>query len=479
MMSPFKRFFQFPVVEDQKKHLQVQWVTNPRLQQQILQRQQQTPQLQEALLAKQLFDEFRQNPQNTEIKEHWIAFLASFTWSAAREIKKDLVGAGLTTSKIELKDLFQLAMSYAFDPISFLKKFDSKRSQAELWYPALKAYTRTKMEGQLVDYVRSQAFKTFKRSSLGLAARATRKRVKDALTWQGQQSPLRDRYILAWQCFDEARKAKEINISSPKVQQFQKIADRYNQRRVKLPLAAEDNPSLNSQTIEKWLKEIGEAIRRYIEQPVTSLDDFQSGKTDCSILEGVVDELSTLNIERLEVRQQQELLNQFISEQLTTLGSELQRLLFLRYGLEIQQKIIAQILETQQSKISERCNQIIKQLIQTLIQQEWLGFNQSVSLNSETLRVLKANLEEILSNYYQDWFLIQIKNVFQSHPQLYQGFLNSEYEVLLKEGEISLVTLISTTIQRQFNVSLTSQNEAQQSLVKKIEECLRIVAYNL
>ena len=473
-----KSFFQFPVIEEQGKDLQVRWVTNPRLQQQMRQRQRQTPQ--EAHLVRELFTEFQQNPQNLQIKQHWIAFLSSFSWSVAWKIQKDLKGAGLDSSQVDLKESFQLALTYAFNPIQFFQKFDSDREE-ELWYLSLKAYARKKIEGQLIDYIRSQVFKTFKRSSLGLAARATKKRVKDALTWQGHQSPLRECYVLAWQCFDEASKAKAINIASPQREQFQAIADRYNERRAKLSFGTNDHLSLNGQQIEDWLKEIGEIIRRYIDQPITSLNKVQSENTDSSLLDNVVDNSSTVDVESLEVTEQQELLNQFLSRQLTNLDPERKKLLFLRYGLELKQTIIAQKLATKQAKISERCSQFIKNLRESLIREKWLGIDESLILTSEVLKVLKDNLEEMLKNYYQDWFVFQIKNACQQYSQLYQHFLNSEYDLLLKHDEetVSLISLLHLEIQTQFQVSLNNQEEAKQSLIDKIEECLPVVTYNL
>ena len=64
-----------PVIDEQKGSWKVKWLIDPQLQRNIGRMRQDTPTLDEALLARQLFAQFNANPQRKIIKEHWSAFL--------------------------------------------------------------------------------------------------------------------------------------------------------------------------------------------------------------------------------------------------------------------------------------------------------------------------------------------------------------------------------------------------------------------
>lgn len=490
-MREFKKFYLMPVIDEQKGSWKVKWLIDPQLQRNIGRMRQDIPTLDEALLARQLFAQFNANPQRKIIKEHWSAFLLSFSWTVAIELKQEIPKTRLNhcDPNAFFKDLLQLAMNHAFHPQKFLEKFDSSRASTSLWYPTLKVYTREKMQGLLVDEVRRmEGFKTFKRSNWGLAARASKKRVADALKWMGQRSALLDQYLLVWQCFQEAYQAKLINISSPQPKQLSALAQQYNQRRDRLSLPVNSNPALSGEEISRYLEEIGAAIRHYIDQPITSL---VSDENDFSWLDYLADPSSTLNLEVLELGEQKQLLYQFITDQIRELSLPSQQLLFLRYGLELKQVMIAKLLEIEQAKVSRCCTKLLKFLLDRLMQEKWILRDQQLNLTSETLQLLKADLQELLHNYYQDWLVEQLRKALAQQSNKQKECLRLAYRSQPKRDRSSvpiqgiedqlkkLLYFLNNAIQKefQFPLSLTNQKEIKFSLASNLEQILAIALY--
>lgn len=94
-------------------------------------------------------------------------------------------------------------------------------------------------------------------SAMTLVAKSSRKRVREGLNDVGEEVV---KLTLVWACLKEVKDANGINLDSPKAEELEAIAQRYNQLREQLPLPADRNPTVNSKTIETWIKLIGEAL---------------------------------------------------------------------------------------------------------------------------------------------------------------------------------------------------------------------------
>ncbi|QLE59818.1 hypothetical protein [Nostoc sp. TCL26-01] len=474
MTATFEIFFQLPRFDEHQGHSTICWVADSRLQRHLDIILQRDPELNEAALALIFLNALRRNSQDALVRGHLIAFLSRFSLRVAWEVKKDLSKHGKFSPDTDafFPDILQIALESALNPAEFFKNFDLEFAQGVFGYPALKKYALRKMTGIIIDRIRElEGMKTFKRSDLGLAVKATEKRVLDSLKYRGISPPYLTQYVLAWKCFQEVRTAGRVDISLPHAQNFPEIADRYNQLRSGLPLASEQNPAINGETIAKWLNEIGAAIRKYIDRPVESLD-FSRTQDSPTLLEKLFDETTVLE-DAAEIQERKEkaiALKTFIVNELEVLDSIDVRIPLLKNGLKLVQMQISLELDITQPTVGRRYQRLLVELLRQITQGKWqlpLGNEKPFEWSSEVLEIIKQELIEQFDDYYT--------NFIYANFQIALGNLSfSEMEVLKCQYILHLdTTAIAKKLQiSEDNVAQIRQN-AQETVKQFLIECIQ------
>ena len=348
-----------------------------------------TEEILEARIARYLFERLQQHPEDELLRTHWMAFLERRCEKVASQL------AHLSPNFFQ--DLVLMGAEVASHPVKFFEKFDSQRSRFEYWYPTLKRFSDSKIKYIIIPKFRDiTGLDTLGRTNLGLAARSTRKQVKEALYHSGYGQAEVSRYLLVWQCFQEVRNSLKLGINKFKYEHFQEISIFYGGVQKDLTLPELLKQDINGEEIQSWLENIGKAIRQLLDPPVASLDTnlhFQVDE-DISLLESIpaqpfVDE---------EMNQTVAELKEFISHLLQELEeTQEKQLFFLRYGLEMKQAQIGKELGNQpQYKVCKSLQKLHNRILLKIgcWVREHLGFE----LSSEGLNEIEA----VLCQNYSD-----------------------------------------------------------------------------
>ncbi|MBF2005541.1 MAG: hypothetical protein IGS49_08745 [Chlorogloeopsis fritschii C42_A2020_084] len=467
MARPFEIFYTFPQLQENADRLIIHWIPDAKLRQYINRLQKQS-QVSEAVLARHLLETLRNNPEDAIAKKLLVAFLASFSANVAWRVKINLETLNKTPSDINalFQDLFQTALEAALHPLEFFKNFNQHRSEEDFWYASFKSYTRHKIEGQVYDRLRkTQGFETLKHSNLGLAARASKIRVQEALQFVGQAEAQVTKLILAWKCFQEVKKALKIDTNSLQQEHFDAIALRFNY------LCGETYPKVNGKTIEAWLKQIGAAVRSYVDRELESLDTPRYKQED----EGTIswgDEIpdpslllgwDTLLFE--EMKQDVANFKNFLHYLIDKLNCETQELFVFIHGLQMVQTQIAEEIEKNASTVSRHYKKVLQQLLSQLA--EWAKQYQQVNLTSETLNNMKVALKEQLETYYTDAIDRIFQETFNTLSSSSWQFLKLYYLRGFAIPNLVKKLLIS---QQQVQEMLTDANQfVQEGVANRIE----------
>ena len=132
-------------------------------------------------------------------------------------------------------------------------------------------------------------------------------------------------------------------------------------------------------------------------QPGHEIGELQDNLT-ASEEESLLNQMITQ--EEIEARQQQyQRLQQVLVKAINNLKPELQIVLQLYYGQQLNQQAIANQLSMQQYKVSRRLSQARKALIKSLIQ--WSQEQLHISPSTDLIKSVGNILEEWLQCYYQ------------------------------------------------------------------------------
>ncbi len=97
-------------------------------------------------------------------------------------------------------------------------------------------------------------------SNLGLISRLSLEKIRQVL----KNRPLLNRYILAYQCFNEVKNAHNVNVNNLTPEHFELMSDRYNQ--------LSNFPRINANDIKQYLESIGTIIRDSRKTRIDSID---------------------------------------------------------------------------------------------------------------------------------------------------------------------------------------------------------------
>ncbi|MGB3205760.1 MAG: sigma-70 family RNA polymerase sigma factor [Crinalium sp.] len=364
---------------------------------------------------------------------------------------------------------------------------------------SLKNYIEYRLKSAIIDAIYKE-YRVGKYSDWGLLKRLTQRRLQDALKSVGCFEPEVSRYCLAWKnCFLEIytptqRDKSSRRLPQPTVEQFQIMAELYNQMRVS-PLVSREiasSPELDATSFEKWMKVCIKAARSY-ETPKNPLD--YSEPIDESNLDSM---LSSSNEEPflhttwvIELNEAKRQVQSLLLEEFNALESERQKILKLWYGFKLTQKEIASLLNIRQYTVSRYIDQDKRKMLRIVVrvvQRSKDNSNEKIQPNSEQIERLMNPLEEWLTQYCQRLIYSFLEDTLkflsldgQKFLVLYYGHL--EEQQVAEKLQIPLSEVIcqisntkqffqehlSNYVQTKLNASLSPQHK---QIVAVVDEWL-------
>jgi DNA-directed RNA polymerase specialized sigma24 family protein len=234
----------------------------------------------------------------------------------------------------------------------------------------------------------------FKRTNLGLLARATPKRIETALIRQGEKDVRLQQMLLLHGCLVEVIAAGNFETRNPQSVHYENLLARYLQQCERVELAIlQRRGSANEDraTLIKLLEYMGKVIRNYL-QPQPDALDRSVGNSDAdgtSLLNLIPD---AINLDRLL---ESRILKQDILDLSSQLPIDHDRLLMLFYGLELTQSEVGIELDCSQTTAKHRHDRCLKQLAKDLHVKIFDDENLSIELLDAIIDRLKLICEDI------------------------------------------------------------------------------------
>lgn len=404
------------------------WRVSRRAKDNVLRRYRQLGNDSEALLAFALYEDLVAADRGEAVRENWTAFLSRHAESASKSLVRRSVANRIdipliSGSSSTVKELMLVCFRFISEPDRFFTNFScSETSNCEVWFAILYGYCKRKIEGQLIDEIRTwEGSKTFMRSGLGLISRSTEKRIVDAAVFYGIGSPQLEEYIFIWRCFKEAKDAKQIDIKSPKDAEYQTIADLAN-RRGSGPEMRQEGSVVDADSVKGYLAKLGEALRYYIDRPQVSIDAPLSSGNSSSLgdllpdedvdldeeLEGANTSLSLVEL----ARHIHNYLDKVRQARKGIIKCHWATLLLLE-AVELTQQEVAEIANCTQKTVSKRNKAIWEKLLSEVREMSWLPERAPLDITSE---VIEARLKEVVSSIIRGYFITLLRTEICSLP---------------------------------------------------------------
>jgi predicted Zn-dependent protease len=290
----------------------------------------------------------------------------------------------------DLVDLYQIGLEIVSDARGFVSNFDVSRSlNTSYWYPNFYRWSQQKFDFALTDRIRNQkGMSGFKRTNLGLVARATPTKILKALT--GYPASTHSTYLVLHFCLTTAVKARRFDTSNPQATDYAEILALYRQRQVM---------ALEYPQIISYLDELGKAVRNYDRLRVTSFD-LPLGISDDTMLDKIAGTQQPLEQAIVaEYEAEIDRLKQIVVGLLEALPIDRDRLLLLVYGLALTQMEAGKELQSHQTTVKRNNDKTLAILAQDIYRQ---SRDKSPPLASEQLQQIVTHLISLCREYYPD-----------------------------------------------------------------------------
>lgn len=335
------------------------------------------------------------------------AFLAHVAFIPARRLRATHTLLQQYHSE-DITDLYQLGLEIISEPRKFLSNFDTNRSiDTGYWYPNFYKWSQQKFDLRLIDKIRSQkGMSGFRRTNLGLAARATPAKVVKALTRQGDSVATHPTYLALQSCLEKAVKAKRFDTANPQPAHYAEILTLYRQRQI-IPLDVD--------RIVGYLDRLGAAVSNYDRLRVTSIDLPVSEDGDRTRIDTIPDPENPLDTAILDEYQQQvDRVKTIFTDLLQQLPIDSDRLLMLFYGLNLTQVEAGAELNCDPVTAMRHRKKILATLARNIYLQA--SENSPPPLSSERLDLIIPQAIAFCQQYYLD-SLIEISQQLGSQAQ--------------------------------------------------------------
>ncbi|GAA6617594.1 sigma-70 family RNA polymerase sigma factor [Scytonema sp. NUACC26] len=271
---------------------------------------------------------------------------------------------------------------------------------------SVKGYASITFGNIIRDYLR-QTRETNLCTNWALLLKVSRKLLAESLHDAGLDAATIESYLLAWTCFESIylpRKSPQLRQIVAPATTWEAIATAYNQMRHQLSSPTKE---CSKETIERWLIECGNQLRKYLFPSVKSLNapkpGYEEGELQDELVDTYREPLLTQLIQQEEqaVRlEQKNQINNALKAAIAKLDSPAQQILQLYYQQSLTQKQIAQELAVQQYTVSRKLSKIRESLLLTLT--SWSQETMHISVTSDVVKYINTILEEWLQAHYHN-----------------------------------------------------------------------------
>ncbi len=270
---------------------------------------------------------------------------------------------------------------------------------------SIKAYASTAFGNVIREYLR-QNHEADLCNNWGLLLKVSRKLLTESLQNAGLDASTIERYLLAWACFESIylpRKFPKLRQrEAPEATTWQAVAAYYNQMRHQL---SSPTAECTKETMERWLTECGNHVRKYLYPSVRSLNSPKLGYEEGELQDELIDTFDSSLLTKW-IQQEEEALrldqknkiNTLLKEAIAKLDLNAQRLLQLYYQQGLTQQQIAKELALQQYTVSRKLSKTRESLLLTLAR--WSQETLHISITSDVVKYISTILEEWLQLYY-------------------------------------------------------------------------------
>jgi hypothetical protein len=408
-MQDLSVFYQLPQISSQPPN--IAWITDPKLQKYI----QQLADSQIDQIAYQLITTAPSSNSNnclTAILAH-IALIPTHRLRSTHALLQKHYAEDLT-------DIYQIGLELVSDPRGFLSNFNSNRAiDNGYWYPNFYRWSQQKFDRLLTDRIRNQkGMSGFKRTNLGLVARATATKIRKALTWAGYPPNTHPTYLALYYALDLAVSAGRFNTSQPQATDYAEILAIYRQQRVK---------PLDYEQVISDLDRLGAAVRNYDQLQIQSIDIPIAEGDDRTVLDTIPANQNLLDTVILnEYQQQVDQLTNIVSQLLQQLSIEPDQLLLLLYGLDLTQKDAGQELNCNQTTVMRRGERVLATLAQNIYQQT---NEKAPALSSEKFNEIVTHSIAFCQKYYADLLTEIVQQLDKPELQLLIQLVQSRWQI--------------------------------------------------
>lgn len=316
------------------------------------------------------------------------------------------------STQIELEDIYQTALDIICQPAHFLANF---QPDAANWYGSLVRYSNYRFDRLLIDRIRNlPGMSGFKRTNLGLLARTSPRRMKTALTRQGERDLRLQQLLLLHQCLVDVVAVSEFDTRNPQPVHYDNLSARYIEQCDCVELTIDDRD-----TLIQLVKYMGTAIRNYLQPQPAALD----GSIDNNDAEGtaLIDLIpdSSHHHQRIESR----ILKQDVVELSNKLAIDSDRVLMFFYGLELTQIEVGVELDCNQSTAKRRRDRCLKQLAKDLHAKIFQTEDLSIELLDSILDRLKLICDELYAELLLAIFDLIVTDVNSNESSIADLFI--------------------------------------------------------
>ncbi len=335
--------------------------------------------------------------QKAEKKEialgHMSAYLQEPCYWTVQKLMPRLQG-----SNDKISDFFQIAIASV---PKILKACNPDGSGS------FKAYASSAFGNIIRDYLRRNR-EVDLCNNWGLLLKVSRKLLTESLENAGFNPEIIERYLLAWTCFESLhlpqKTPKLRQISTPEASTWEAVANGYNRMRHQLNFPGTE---CTKETLERWLIDCGNQVRKYLYPTVKSLNSPKSAQGERELQDDIADTMLQESLlteliqqeEQVDRFEQKSQINTVLETAISKLDSSIQKILQLYYKQGLTQQQIAQELTVQQYSISRKLSKTRESLLLTLT--SWSQETLHISVTSDVVKYISTILEEWLQMHYQ------------------------------------------------------------------------------
>lgn len=390
------KFCSFLRFEPNSSITKTQWLKDHQLARNFNNQFHSTP---ETAILQHLQTTLQHHPENTLAFKHLCAYLQEpCYWVAYWFIRRYSLPNQFHSSLDHLIQVFKIAEAETLNRdklVHRLRQHNPQRSQ-------LKTYVQKWLKSAIADAIYAE-YRIAKYSDWGLLKNSSATALRKALSQQGYTQEQIQNYQTAVEYF------KSVNAKNqPDAQELEVIVTLYNQQ---------SNLELTTKQLKQWLDDCIQALRQYEQQKCP-----HHYASSLSVTESNQEEETSFSQSKVSITPQSELDNSltasseefkpFLEEALTHLTLEENHILFLHYGLNLQQSEIATLKKVNQSSISRKINQLHKKLAQLVTKP--IIEKKEMNLNYKTLpKDAVIMMRDWLEAYFKQPIFEQLAEVFQ------------------------------------------------------------------